>query len=209
MEVLTKEEVELRKHELAERILKGAIFIHPTDTIYGLGCNALLPEAVKKIRELKNAHEQPFSVIAPSKTWIELNCIISEKAAKWLERLPGPYTLILPLKNEKAIAREVNNGIGTLGVRIPKHWISEFVSFLGFPVITTSVNKAGSAFMTSLENLDHDIKAHVDFIIYDGELFGKPSTIVHLEETRKLLRVIPLPPKKIKRKKSKKKAKKK
>ena len=151
MEVLTKEEVELRKHELAERILKGAIFIHPTDTIYGLGCNALLSEAVKKIRELKNAQEQPFSVIAPSKTWIEINCDISEKAAKWLERLPGPYTLILPLKNEKAVAKEVNNGIGTLGVRIPKHWISEFVSFLGFPIITTSVNKVSASFMTSLE----------------------------------------------------------
>jgi len=205
MEVLTKEEVELRKQELAEKIFKGAIFIHPTDTIYGLGCNALLSEAVKKIRELKGMRERPFSVIAPSKTWIEVNCVVSEKAAKWLEKLPGPYTLILPLKNQKAVAREVNNGVGTLGVRIPKHWISEFVSFLGFPVITTSVNKAGASFMTSLEDLDHDIKSHVDFIIYDGELFGKPSTIIHLEEERKLLNVIPLPPKKIKRKGRKKK----
>ena len=53
MEVITPEEAEIKRDELKKRILKGELFIYPTDTIYGIGCNALNSAAVKKIREVK------------------------------------------------------------------------------------------------------------------------------------------------------------
>ena len=102
---------------------------------------------------------------------------------KWLEKLPGAYTLILKLKNEKKqtlFSKEVNNGKNTIGVRIPSHWISEFVKELGFPIITTSANVSGEKNMTSLDDVDENIAGNVDFILFEGEKRGKPSKIVDL-----------------------------
>jgi len=186
MRILTKEEVNAEKATLKESILDGAIFIYPTDTIYGIGCNAIKPECVKKIREIKERTQNPFSVIAPSKQWIFDNCQVSEEAEQWINKLPGPYTLILKV-NDDVVAEEVNPKLNTLGIRIPEHWFSSFVSELEVPIVTTSANKSGNDFMTSLENLDSDIKSRVDFIVYEGEKKGKPSKIIDLSGKVKII----------------------
>jgi len=180
MQVITKSELKLRQRELKIKIKEGYVFIHPTDTIYGVGCNALDSNAVKKIREIKGKYEHPFSVIAPSKEWIKQNCIVTKEAEQWLDKLPGPYTLILKLKTE-CIAPEVNPKSNSLGVRIPDHWFSQLVEAIGVPIVTTSANYTGKCPMTSLDNLNHEIKNTVDFTIYEGEKKGKPSNIIHLE----------------------------
>lgn len=180
MRILTKEECELENGYLSEKISRGAIFIYPTDTIYGIGCNALRAEAVKKIRELKVRYENPFSVIAPSKEWVFENCEVDSKNIELVNNPPDATTLILKLKNKDCIVKEVNNGLPTLGVRMPKHWFTDFMKWLKVPIITTSVNKSGEDFMTSLEDLDGDIKGSVDFVIYEGEKNGRPSKIMHL-----------------------------
>ena len=187
MQILSKEELLLKKDEILGKVLKGIVFVHPTDTIYGLGCDARNEKAVGIIRKLKKRKEDPFSVIAPSKKWIEDNCELSKEAKKWLKKLPGPYTFILKLKNKKSIAANVSPKAETLGVRIPKHWVKDIVGRLGFPIITTSANQTGKDFMTSLENLDPEIKKGLDFVVYEGEKKGKPSTIVDL--TKKEIKV--------------------
>ena len=88
METLTKTELRLRYTEIAERIRNGAVFIYPTDTIYGIGCGALDKNAVEKIRRLKERQTNPFSIIAPSKEWITENCIITKEAKDLLNKLP-------------------------------------------------------------------------------------------------------------------------
>jgi len=185
MEVLTKHELRLRKREIVEKIRKGAIFIHPTDTIYGLGCNALNDKAVQEIRRLKERQNTPFSVWIPSKDWIKENCENSLSFEKWSKELPGPYTLITKLKNKTSIASNIpdikNN---TLGVRMPDHWMQEIVGDLGVPIVTTSANKVGKEFMTSLENLDPEIKKGVDFIIYEGKKKAHPSRLVNLADEK-------------------------
>ncbi len=180
MRVLNFDEMKLNRESLKKQIIEGALFIHPTDTIYGLGCDATNEKAVQKLRELKNRHKKPYSVIAPSKAWIRENCLIDGNAEEWLGKLPGPYTLILKLKNPKSIPDMVRLDSQHLGVRIPHHWISEAVAEFGKPIVTTSANKAGKEFMTSLENLDPEIKNNVDFILYEGEKDGRPSKIVDL-----------------------------
>ena len=178
MKVLTKDEVNVNKEVILEVMKNGAIFIHPTDTIYGIGCNATEEEFVDEVRDIKGRPSSPFSVIAPSKDWIKRNCVVSEEGKKWLKKLPGPYTLILEAKD--GVANSVAPGIDTLGVRIPDHWFSKLVEELGIPVVTTSANRKGDDFMTSLENLDDEIKPKVEFIIYEDEKHGRPSTIVDL-----------------------------
>ena len=182
MKTFSKEELMMNHLNSMDNILDGHVFVYPTDTIYGIGCNALSKEAVEKIRKLKKREDDPFSVIAPSKEWIREHCEISEEAEKWLDKLPGPYTLVLKLKNKHVIAPNVNPGKDTLGVRIPNHWISKVVAELDVPIITTSANQHGKTFMTSMDNLDREIKKGLHFIVYEGEIKGRPSKIIHLDE---------------------------
>src|SRR3989338_131769 len=180
MRVLNFEELSLERQSITDSIVNGAVFIHPTDTIYGIGCNAELSKAVKKVRHLKGRAANPFSVIAPSLDWINESCIVTKESEEWLEKLPGPYSLIFKLKNPNCIAKEVNSGLKTIGIRMPSHWIRKLVAEAGVPVITTSVNRANEDYMTSLEDLDASIKSGIDFALYDGKKEGKPSKIIDL-----------------------------
>src|SRR3989338_7981503 len=187
MRVLSKGEFEKEKYIIRTNLIENTpVFIYPTDTIYGLGCSALNKEAVEKIRNIKERKSNPFSVIVPSKEWIDENCIINENAKDWIKRLPGPYTLILKTKKE-CVAKNVAPGLDTLGVRIPDNWFSNFVSEIDIPIVSTSVNKASEDFMTSLEDLDSEIKSMVDFIVYEGEKKGKPSRIIDLTDEEKVI----------------------
>ena len=189
MEIINKDEFELHKEEISQNIKEDKIvFIYPTDTIYGIGCDGRDTKSITKIRELKKRVDMPFSVIAPSKDWIRENCIITGEGEKWLERLPGPYTLIFKQKNLDCVAHNLAPGLETVGVRIPKHWISNFVSLIGIPVVTTSANVTGDDFMISIDNLNADIKNSVDLIIYEGEKKGKPSSIIDL--TKEEIKVV-------------------
>lgn len=180
MRILTKEEFEREKEYFLLKIGQGAVFIYPTDTIYGIGCNARDPVAVKRLRKIKKRDDIPFSVIAPDKRWIEKNCVLNEEIKMWVNRLPGPITIILKLKDESAVCKGVAPGMNTIGIRIPNHWISELVNELDIPIITTSANIKGGNFMTSKDDLDLEIEAAADFMIYEGENRGRPSKIIDL-----------------------------
>ncbi len=187
MRILSKEEFESQKDIIRTSLKENSpIFIYPTDTIYGIGCNALNEEAVKKVREAKQRKQNPFSVIAPSKEWIDENLIVNENAKDWIKRLPGPYTLVLKTKKQ-CVAENVAPGLDTLGVRIPDHWFSTFVSEIGIPIVTTSANKSNEDFMTSLDDLDVEIKSKVDFIVYEGPKKGKPSRIIDLTDEERVI----------------------
>jgi L-threonylcarbamoyladenylate synthase len=172
MRIYSKKDV---NKEVIEEIAKGAVFIYPTDTIYGIGCNATNDKAVKRIRKMKGRATKPFSVIAPSIEWIKENCSLTNYAKAWLLKLPGPYTLIINLKRADAVCPQTNRGLKNLGIRIPDHWISDIAAKVGKPIVTTSVNVEGKPFATKLEQLE---KFDADFIIYEGEKEGKPSTLV-------------------------------
>ena len=167
-------------------ILDGKIFIYPTDTIYGIGCDATNKEAVEKIRSIKQRKENPFSVIAPSKEWIDENFVIYKNVKEWIKRLPGPYTLVLKLKNQ-CVAENVAPGLNTLGIRIPDHWFSNFVNEIDIPIVTTSANKSGNDPMVSLDDLDSEIKSMIDFIVYEGEKIGVTSKIIDLTDEEKVI----------------------
>ena len=89
----------MKSSEIIEDIMQGKIFIYPTDTIYGLGCDAENKQAVEKIKSSKQRDkDRPLSIIAPSIEWIKQNLIIDENL-NLKKYFPGPYTLILKKKN--------------------------------------------------------------------------------------------------------------
>ena len=178
MDIYHKKDTLLKKKEIISKIKSGAVFIHPTDTIYGLGCLADNEKAVAKIRKLKQRPDTPLSIWVPSVAWIKENVEID---AKTLKKIPGPYTIIARLK-KKVLAKNVNPQGDTQGIRYPEHWFAQIVAELGKPIITTSVNKHNQPYMASLEDIDKDILTEIDFIIYEGKKRGKPSTIINVVE---------------------------
>lgn len=150
------------------------IFIYPTDTIYGIGCNAEDEKLVEKIRKIKNRDEKPFSVIAPSKKWILENFETTEKEID--KYLPGKFTLLLKRKNPNFLKWVSNNN--RIGVRIPKHELTKILQNLGKPIITTSVNLSGEPFATEISAVDKKILKKVGEVFDYGKLSGKPSTLV-------------------------------
>ncbi len=181
MRTITKDELKHNPRLLAE--LKKSIFIYPTDTIYGIGCDAANQELVAKVRNIKKSYNQPFSIIIPNKNMIYEYCKTNNKTREWVDKLPGAYTLIMRLKNKKKrfFAPNVNPRDDTIGIRIPNHWFYKYVKKMKTPILTTSANITGGDFMTSQENLNPDLQKQVSFMINQGEIKGRPSTIVHLE----------------------------
>jgi L-threonylcarbamoyladenylate synthase len=179
MKVITKGEYAFKREFILKQISEGSLFVYPTDTIYRIGCDATNPEAVKKLRALKNT-QVPFSIMAPSKQWIRDNCHVNDEVEEHLDLLPGKYVLVLQLKNKGAVAPLTTQNLGTIGVRIPRNWTQEIATLLGKPIITTAANISGSSFMTSLDNLSSRIKPAVDFCLYDGEVTGQKVTVINL-----------------------------
>jgi len=159
--------------ELISRFI-NEIFIYPTDTIYGIGCDAENKKLVEKIREIKKRDTKPFSVIAPSFEWILKNFEATENEIK--KYLPGPYTLILKKKKNNFLKAVSDNEF--VGVRIPDHEIISLLQKTGKPIITTSVNLSGEKFANKIEEINKDILKKVNLIIDAGELFGKPSVLI-------------------------------
>lgn len=160
--------------KLVQQILEGKIFIYPTDTIYGIGCNAEDEKAVEKIRQIKGRDkDKPLSIIAPDFAWIEENCIIDVDLEKYL---PGPYTLLLRKKNPSFMNHISSNEF--LGIRIPACNFSDKMKKAKVPFITTSVNLSGEPFAVNIRGISKQILDKVDVIIDEGELNGEPSTII-------------------------------
>jgi len=157
---------------LVKQIKEGKVFIYPTDTVYGLGCDATNDESVRRIRDIKKS-EKPFSVIA-SKEWIKKNCIIKKE---YLDKLPGAYTFIVKMKKQ-CVSKEVSEG--TLGVRIPDCEFTDIILESERPFVSTSVNLTGEDNLVDVKDLKKDIKDKVDVVVDVGKLENKPSKVIGL-----------------------------
>jgi L-threonylcarbamoyladenylate synthase len=172
--------LELQDKKLIQKEIKaGKIFIYPTDTLYGLGCDATNEKAVQKIREIKKRDQKPFLIIAPNLDWIKNNCEFNHKQE--LNKLPGPYSFIIKLKSN-IVAKSVLGDKQTLGVRIPD---CEMSNIIQTPFVSTSVNLTGQPSAITLEDIPEQIKNQVDYIIKANKfILGKPSTIIDLTQDK-------------------------
>ena len=171
----------INEEEIIKEMRNGKIFIYPTDTIYGLGCNALDSYAVRKIRDIKKRSLKPFSVIAPNKEWIFKNFKVLKK--EHVNKLPGPFTFILERKTSNSVAREVALRSNSVGVRIPNCKFTEIVRRAKIPFVTTSVNISGKKYATSIKDIEREIFDRVDIIIENGVLNRRPSILLDYRES--------------------------
>lgn len=189
MKTITKKEMFENLDFYLDEIKAGKIFVYPTDTIYGIGCDAMNVEAIMKIRDIKARDDKPMSVIVPSIDWINENCSVADEFKDELNVLPGKYTFILKLENNEAIAKvELIGELDGLGCRMPDNWFSSVVSKLGKPFVTTSVNVTGEDHLINPEELKAGIESKIDYLIDDGVLENSPSSIISLVNGKVVLR---------------------
>ncbi|MBN1896774.1 MAG: threonylcarbamoyl-AMP synthase [Candidatus Aenigmarchaeota archaeon] len=171
----------LNDHSLRKSVVSdmraGKVFVYPTDTIYGIGCNAENAQSVSRVREAKGRDSgNPFSVIAPSKEWIKKHTGVSDVNMKLISSmLPGPYTMIVP--SVHSTPNPVVSGEKTIGIRMPRHPFSDLVSEAGVPFVTTSVNASGEMPITDVTCIPEEMKPFIDWIIDAGKISGSASRI--------------------------------
>lgn len=180
MDIYVPEDLPSFRETLRMRLLRGAIAILPTDTIYGLSGNALDPQVVARIHRLKKK-TTPSSFIPHSLEWARL--LVDERQAALFDAsadsFRGAYTTFWKYAGRSASLPRSLTSSGLVGMRLPDHWITEFTRSLRAPLVTTSVNVHGAPYMTCLDDLPESIRKGVDFIVYEGRRAGPPSTIVH------------------------------
>ena len=160
---------------------KGNLVIFPTETVYGLGANALSYDAVDKIFEAKNrASNNPLIVHLKNKDEISKYAIVNNEIEQKLidAFMPGPFTLILEKKD--IIPSNVTCNMDTVGIRIPIDPIAhELLDKLDFPIAAPSANKSTKPSGTNVNDIYDEFKDSVDYLIDGGEsLIGLESTVV-------------------------------
>ena len=164
-----------------EIIASGGTVIFPTETVYGLGANALEDEAVKKIFIAKGRpSDNPLIVHIDS--FEKINRYVeevTENAKKLADAYwPGPMTLIL--KKKSIISNSVSAGLDTVGIRIPEsEEAREFLHACDLPVAAPSANLSGSPSPTTYKHVVDDMLGRVDAIINGKDCdVGVESTVI-------------------------------
>lgn len=169
----------------AQHIREGRLVAFPTETVYGLGANALNPNAVAKIFELKERPTfDPLIVhIASIEDIHRLIAKEDERIYQLAEKFwPGPLTIILPKSN--IIPDLVTSGLQTVGIRMPNHPIAlELIRQAGCPIAAPSANKFGQLSPTKARHVQKQLP-NVDFLLDGGNSkVGIESTIISLNES--------------------------
>ncbi|MDY9917824.1 tRNA threonylcarbamoyl adenosine modification protein, Sua5/YciO/YrdC/YwlC family [Porphyromonadaceae bacterium NLAE-zl-C104] len=159
----------------------GGIVIYPTDTLYGMGCDALNVRAVEKICDLKgiNPQKSNLSIICNDLSIISEYAKVSTPVFKLMKRnLPGPFTFILPTTSSLP---KIYKNKKTVGIRVPdNNIVREIVAQLGNPVLSTSVKDDNDEMeYTTDPELIHEKWGEIADIVIDGGFGGvEPSTVV-------------------------------
>lgn len=164
----------------------GGIILYPTDTVWGIGCDATNEEAVAKVYALKRSEEKHSML-----------CLMrdADMVVRYVNKAPGiafevmeltdkPLTAILP--GAVGVAQNLVPETGTLGVRIPQHdFCQALLRKFGKPIVSTSANISGEPAAKRLKDVSEEILSGVDYVVhprFEGKPTLKPSSIIAFGE---------------------------
>ncbi len=186
-------------------ILAGEFIVYPTDTLYGLGANALDEKAVQKVIDAKARESKPISVVVADLAMLEKFFELTPAQREYVSALlPGPYTIILKPKARAGFAPNLAPDRGpsppsparspitpaSIGVRVPEHFFVLTLSKqTGLPITSTSANLSGEKAPTSVRDLDRSIAEKAALVVDGGPTFhGRESTVIDGLHKFKVLR---------------------
>ena len=171
--------------EAAKIIRSGGLVAFPTETVYGLGADALLPEGAKRIYAAKGRpSDNPLIVhIADFEALDKIAAEIPEQAKILSDRFwPGPLTMIF--KKRDVVPYETTGGLDTVAVRMPDHPVAlELIRESGGYIAAPSANTSGRPSPTMASHVKTDLDGKIPMILDGGEVgIGIESTIIDLSE---------------------------
>ena len=166
-----------------EALLNSQVILYPTDTVWGLGCDATNIDAVAKIFKLKNRIESKSLVVLVSSiemlsTYVDA---VPQKAIDIISTTKKPTTIIY--NNPKGLAANAIALDNTIAIRIPTHnYCLEIINKLGKPIISTSANISGESTPKSFSEISLPILEGVDYVVNleQDKITDKSSTILKL-----------------------------
>ncbi len=179
--------------EALRTLRAGGTFLYPTDTVWGIGCDATSPEAVARIYEIKRRSDSKSLVLLASDLDMVARYVkqIPSIAIDLVEVNDAPMTLIYPgaiagergaAGNRWHLAWNCVAEDGSVGIRIPlMDWCKQLVFKLGRPIVSTSANLSGEPTPLRFSEIDPAIKEAVDFVVppsVDTQSTGKASQIL-------------------------------
>ena len=177
-----------------EVLRNGGVILYPTDTVWGIGCDATDPEAVAKIYSIKKREDSKSLVLLASDMDMICRYVkeVPEMAIQLVEVNDKPMTIIYPgaIAGEKDVMKADRSALafntvaddGTVGIRIPMmDFCQQLVSRLGRPIVSTSANISGEATPKKYAEISEDIKSAVDHTVdpsLEKGATGQSSSII-------------------------------
>ena len=170
-------------HNAYEIIKEGGIILYPTDTVWGIGCDATNEEAIKKIYALKKRVESKSMIVLMNSERMIYNVFkeVPEVAWQIIDLSENPTTLVLD--KPRNVAPNLIAPDQTLGIRIVKEpFCFKLMEKMKKPLVSTSANISGQPTPKSFKEISPEIIKGVDYVVnlHREKIAGKPSTIIKL-----------------------------
>lgn len=171
-------------HKAVEVLRSGGIILYPTDTVWGIGCDATNAAAVEKIFALKQRSDSKSMLVLVDS---------ADRISRYVHQIPGiasdlielsntPLTIIYP--QAVNLAPNLIAADGSVGIRVVKHeFCRQLIFALNRPIVSTSANISGEAAPKKLAEIANEIIAGVDLVVsssFEGQPSNKPSAIIKL-----------------------------
>ncbi len=169
--------------EINPFLQQGKTILYPTDTIYGIGCDATNENAVDKIFEIKNRpKEKSLIILVDSVEMLKKYVTVTNEIESLITSFELPTTVIY--SNPRGLAKNAINSDNTIAIRVVNHkFCKELIHQFGKPIISTSANISGEKNPVSFSAISEDIKNKVDFIVnekYDTSIYKFPSKLIKI-----------------------------
>lgn len=167
-----------------EILKKGGIILYPTDTIWGVGCDATRDDAVKKIYRIKQRKDEKSMLVLldDANKLTKYAGTVPDVAWNILEVSNKPLTIIYP--DAQNLAESLIAEDGSIGIRITMdEFCCKLIRSLGRPLVSTSANISGKPWPDNFKSIDEEIIRQVDYVVEfrQNETYrGKPSGIIKL-----------------------------
>ncbi len=176
--------------QAAKIIRKGGLVAFPTETVYGLGANALSSSAAKKIYKAKGRpSDNPLIVHIARKEDVHILAKdVPANAKKLIDKFwPGPLTIIF--KKTSKVPNSVSGGLNSVAIRMPSHKIAlALIKEAGVPIAAPSANLSGKPSPTSAQHVIEDLFGKADAILYGGKArIGLESTVIDMRAKTPIL----------------------
>lgn len=165
----------------AAMLESGGVVAYPTDSVYGVGCDATNVRAVERLHKLqKSDRHKPYALICRSLAEISEYARVTNGAFRAMKaHLPGPYVFIL--EASRLVPKILLDRRKTIGVRMPANPVArDLVNALGRPILSSSVKNQEGEFVVDPEEIDRLIGPRINVVIRAEEVEAHPSSVISL-----------------------------